>query len=230
MYRFALILLVALLLFAPAVTLADLDTGLRKMKQEQDREELVKLEKSATTAKDFLELARRYRQGVGTAPDLKKYVSWSERAAEKGSPEGAFAAGYAYYTGNGVTKSLAKGVEWFTRAANAGQANAQYYLAGISERGEGLPEPDMPKAASWYKMAAERGHSEAMFRLGMLTMSGSGVAKNEAEGRRWLKAAAAKGHILAKSELERQNPSKQVKKEKPVPVPARQIITIPIGK
>ena len=82
----------------PLVSLAELDTGLRKMKQEQEKNRQ-KLEKSASTAKDFLEIARRYRQGAGTAPDLKKYVSWSEKAAEKGSPEGVFAVGYAYYTG-----------------------------------------------------------------------------------------------------------------------------------
>ena len=227
MIRVRTIVAILLLTIIPALASAELDTGLRKMKQEQDKVALTELEKKADTANDYLELARRYRQGIGTAPDMKKSMEWLRKAAEKGNINAQFSLGYLYLSGTGGPRSMSKALEWLTKAANSGHANAQFYLGSICESGEGLRAPDKVKAASWYTMAAERGHSEAQFRLAMLYQAGTGVVKNETEAKRWLKASAANGNVLAKSELERIEPTQRGNKPTVAPPAAKPVIIIP---
>ena len=61
-----------------------------------------------------------------------------------------------------------QGPSWYREQAAAGNAEAQYRLAVITERGIGVAQ-DLAAARRWYEAAAEQGHATAQFRIaGML--------------------------------------------------------------
>ncbi len=73
--------------------------------------------------------------------------------------------------------------------AEAGEAEAQYAVGQIFEKGLGLP-PDFAAAAEWYRRAAEQGHAAAQIGLGSLYETGRGVAQDAQEALRWYRRAA----------------------------------------
>jgi hypothetical protein len=77
---------------------------------------------------------------------------------------------------------------WLAQA-QAGDAEAQWYVAQIHEKGLGV-EPDYAQAAQWYRKAAEQGHSAAALALGTLYERGQGVTADPAEALRWFRQAA----------------------------------------
>lgn len=74
-------------------------------------------------------------------------------------------------------------------AAKGGDAEAQYYVGQMFERGLGV-EPDFAAAADWYRRAAEQRYSAAQIALGSLYESGRGVAQDPQEALRWYRRAA----------------------------------------
>jgi Caspase domain/Sel1 repeat len=73
--------------------------------------------------------------------------------------------------------------------ADAGEAEAQYMVAQIYEKGLGTP-PDYARAASWYRKAADQGHNASQISLGYLLEQGLGVTANSAEALDWYRRAA----------------------------------------
>ena len=57
---------------------------------------------------------------------------------------------------------------------------AQYALARMYRRGEGVPQ-DHAEAARWYRQAAQQGLAHAQSDLGVLYETGRGVARDYAE-------------------------------------------------
>lgn len=78
--------------------------------------------------------------------------------------------------------------EWIP-LAEAGDSRAQYQLALMYYRGEGLPQ-DYEKAALWYRRAAERGDVDAQLNLGLMHAQGLGVKQNFFEAFKWFELAA----------------------------------------
>lgn len=74
-------------------------------------------------------------------------------------------------------------------AAKGGDAEAQYYVGQMFERGLGV-DPDFAAAAEWYRKAAERQHSAAQIALGSLYETGRGVPQDAQEALRWYRRAA----------------------------------------
>ena len=70
-------------------------------------------------------------------------------------------------------------------------------LSWMDENGYGLDGPDLASAATWDRRAADLGDSNAQFNYGLKLLEGRGVAKNIAEGRRYIDQAAAKGDRAA---------------------------------
>lgn len=66
---------------------------------------------------------------------------------------------------------------WMTQA-KAGDAQAQYYLGQIYERG-GNEGPAFAQAAEWYGRAADQGHKPSLLALAALYEAGNGVASDE---------------------------------------------------
>lgn len=77
---------------------------------------------------------------------------------------------------------------WQPRASE-GDAEAQFYVGEIYEKGLGIL-PDYDLAAIWYRKAAEQGYSSAMVNLGYLYEKGLGVPQNSIAALNWYRKAA----------------------------------------
>jgi len=73
-----------------------------------------------------------------------------------------------------------------------GFKKAQYYLAEMYARGEGVQQ-DNAEAARWYRRAALRGEPEAQVRLAQRYFLGLGIKQNLEEAAEWAKIAAKAG-------------------------------------
>ncbi|MCH9696894.1 MAG: caspase family protein [Gammaproteobacteria bacterium] len=73
--------------------------------------------------------------------------------------------------------------------ANEGDAEAQFYVGEIYEKGLGIA-PDYDLAALWYKKAADQGYSSAMVNLGYLYEKGLGVTKDSVKALNLYRKAA----------------------------------------
>lgn len=87
-------------------------------------------------------------------------MTWSRRAAERGSPRGKYSMGLAYYHGRGVPRDYAEALRWYRQAAEAGYAQAMNNLAIMYGLGEGVPRYDT-QAYAWFIIATERGDENA---------------------------------------------------------------------
>lgn len=107
-------------------------------------------------------------------------------------PEEDFTEASKMYFNGDLIGSMPK----FRAAADAGHAGAQAMLGNILEQAD-----DRTEAVKYYRKSAEQGNAEGQFGYAALLASGDGIAKNLAEGRRWLEAAAKQGHKVAINEL-----------------------------
>ena len=72
--------------------------------------------------------------------------------------------------------------------AEAGNAEAQFYVGQIYQRGLG-PGPNYTKAAGWYRKSAGQGYKKAQMNLAHLYEKGLGVEKNLQQARHWYRQA-----------------------------------------
>ncbi|MEZ5959854.1 MAG: hypothetical protein R3C30_05435 [Hyphomonadaceae bacterium] len=86
----------------------------------------------------------------------------------------------------------AEGVTMLRRAADRGFPMAQYRLAKLYERGEGVPA-DLTIARQWTERAAASGNRRAMHDLGVYFARGEGAPLDEAAAFRWFRQAAELG-------------------------------------
>ncbi|WP_395644879.1 hypothetical protein [Terricaulis sp.] len=85
-----------------------------------------------------------------------------------------------------------EGVTLLRRAADRGLAMAQYRLAKLYERGEGVTA-DLVVARQWTERAAAAGNRRAMHDLGVYFARGEGAPLDEAAAFRWFRQAAELG-------------------------------------
>lgn len=84
---------------------------------------------------------------------------------------------------------------WRT-AAEQGNAEAQFNLAVLYSRGEGV-EMDGREAIAWYTRAAEQGHAPAQFNLGAAYLDGRLVPSDERQAAAWWLQAAEQDFVQA---------------------------------
>ncbi|MDA8019049.1 MAG: caspase family protein [Thermoanaerobaculia bacterium] len=84
--------------------------------------------------------------------------------------------------------SYATALEVWLPKAKGGDAEAQFYVGQIFERGLGTTA-DYESAALWYRRAAEQDHTPSQVALGYLYEQGLGVAADEEEALRWYRRA-----------------------------------------
>ena len=84
--------------------------------------------------------------------------------------------------------------------AEQGDADAQFILGYMYNKGEGVAENDA-EAVKWYRKAADQGYAEAQNNLGAMYDKGYGVAENDAEAAKWYRKAADQGHADAQYNL-----------------------------
>ena len=81
-------------------------------------------------------------------------------------------------------------------AAEAGNAEAQYDVGTMYERGNGVAK-DMQKAFEWYMKSAKQGNDKALYKVGLSYLHGRGVGKNYDKALKWLNDAADKNNVRA---------------------------------
>ena len=84
--------------------------------------------------------------------------------------------------------------------AEQGDADAQYNLALMYRKGQGVPQDDA-EAARWYRKSAEQGYANAQYNLGVMYAKGQGVPEDYAEAVKWYRKAAAQGKADAQYNL-----------------------------
>ena len=129
-------------------------------------------------------------------PDVETGPLPLRQAAADGDPRAQYIVGLRYaQSGNGGKPDEA--ARWLALAASAGLAPAQYRLAVLYERGDGVAK-DIGIAKSWYQRAAEQGNVKAMHNLAVAVSRESGSA-DYALAAKWYREAAS--HGLADSQF-----------------------------
>ncbi len=86
--------------------------------------------------------------------------------------------------------------------AEQGNANAQFFLGVMYDKGRGVPE-DYAKAMKWYRKAAEHGVAKAQHFVGVMYDIGEGVPQDYAKAMKWYRKAAEQGYAEAQTNLGR---------------------------
>jgi localization factor PodJL len=138
------------------------------------------------------EVAVRFAEGKGVAPNLEDAAKWYDRAAQAGVIPAVFRLGTLYEKGLGVKKDVDIARRYYVQAAERGNAKAMHNLAVLDADGDGKGA-NYKSAAQWFRKAADRGVADSQFNLGILYARGIGVEQNLAESFKWFSLAAAQG-------------------------------------
>ena len=87
-------------------------------------------------------------------------------------------------------------VKEFRAAAEKGEADSQFNLALMYEKGIGVTK-DEKEAVVWYRKSAEQGNAYAQFNLGVLYEHGRGCTVDFALANQWYRKASVQGDALA---------------------------------
>ena len=109
---------------------------------------------------------------------LSAFTSWA----------GDFQKGVNAYESGDYTTALKE----FAALAEQGDADAQFNLALMYEKGKGVPQ-DYKQAVKWYTKAAEQGDAEAQYNLGTMYAIGQGVPQDNVYAHMWFNLAAVDG-------------------------------------
>ena len=118
-------------------------------------------------------------------------VTWYRKAADQGSPSGAYGLAHMYAIGEGVKRDDAAARQWFEKAAAAGHQGALQALASASEQGGLGIEPDPARALAFVRSAVDLpGGAWAAERLaGAYTRGELGLAPDPAQAEQYAKRA-----------------------------------------
>ena len=98
------------------------------------------------------------------------------------------------------SKDYATALREWKPLAKQGDADAQYYLGAMYDKGQGVPQNDKT-AVKWFKLAAEQGYADAQNYLGVMYEDGEGVPQNHKTAVKWYRLAAKQGHDGAQNNL-----------------------------
>lgn len=148
------------------------------------------------------ELAKMYRDGFGTEPDLQQ-AEWRFQNAYSGfvvleekshDDKLQYRIGQMLHTGTGTSKDDEGAARYWEKSAKLGNINAQYALGTLwLETGSG----DSGQAVEWLTKAANAEHSAAQYVLGKLYQDGVYFNKDMDQAMKWFRAAAELGNEYA---------------------------------
>ena len=107
----------------------------------------------------------------------------------------------------------AQDLEQLRKAAEQGDAETQYNLGYMYDKGEGVPENDR-EAVKWFRKAAEQGYALAQYGLALMYANDDGVGKDYVKAYAWANLAAVQGEnrfIMVKEWLEKEEKSVEFK-------------------
>ena len=136
-------------------------------------------------------------------PEAKARMAFEARVAElKGDAEAGrsgaqFRLGETYRTAPPAVRDPSLARYWYKKAAEQGHIAAQYELAMLYIKGDGVPQSNA-RAAEWLRLAAGLGrHQGAQFQLGELYFHGRGVGQDHGVAVGWFRKAAERGQPVA---------------------------------
>ncbi|MCX7206484.1 MAG: tetratricopeptide repeat protein [Proteobacteria bacterium] len=88
----------------------------------------------------------------------------------------------------------------FSPLAKQGDAQAQFNLGVIYDKGQGVLQ-DYVQAIAWYRKAAEQGHVDAQRTMGFQYFMGQGVPPDYAQAFNWYRKAAEQGDAAAQGSI-----------------------------
>ncbi len=131
-------------------------------------------------------------QGGAPAPVVAAPLAPRNVSLEQAAQSGDLTAQYELGLQRLTAGRAAEGATLLRRAADRGFAMAQYRLAKLYERGEGVPA-DLTVARQWTERAAGAGNRRAMHDLGVFFARGEGAPLDESAAFRWFRQAAELG-------------------------------------
>ena len=134
-----------------------------------------------------------YLDGIGTARNPAKAVSWYRKAAGLDLPAAQYALAAILWTGDeGVKPDRDEALAWYRAAARHSHPGALYALARAQDLGEGMPA-NAERAIALYKAAALAGDGAAMVAMGTYFYRGEQVPRDHQAARRWFEQGAERG-------------------------------------
>ena len=130
--------------------------------------------------------------GATTQPVVAGPLAPRNVTLEQAAQSGDLTAQYELALQRVAAGRTQEGVTMLRRAADRGFAMAQYRLAKLYERGEGV-QRDLAIARQWTERAAASGNRRAMHDLGVYFARGEGAPLDEAAAFRWFRQAAELG-------------------------------------
>jgi localization factor PodJL len=130
--------------------------------------------------------------GATVAPVVAAPLAPRNVSLEQAAQSGDLTAQYELGLQRLASGRAAEGATLLRRAADRGFAMAQYRLAKLYERGEGVPA-DLTFARQWTERAAASGNRRAMHDLGVFFARGEGAPLDESAAFRWFRQAAELG-------------------------------------
>jgi localization factor PodJL len=137
-------------------------------------------------------LQKQRAAAIAAEPQRPARASAHVALAPPAAPASPVAARYAFAMNLLEVGRAEEAAMLLRRAADAGAAIAQYRLAKLYERGQGVP-PDLEAARQWTERAAAGGNRRAMHDLGVYHALGEGAPRDEAAAFRWFRQAAELG-------------------------------------
>lgn len=141
-----------------------------------------------------------YLRGLGVKRNDEEAARWYRLASEAGVSEAQFRYAVMLIEGEGVAADPAAARELMHRAADGGNPEAAFNYAQMLIQAS--PTGGFAEATGYFRTAAEAGVADAQYALSQLYAFGQGVPEqSDPAARRWLHAAAIRGHDTAQIEL-----------------------------
>ncbi len=133
---------------------------------------------------------------------IPRAVEHFRKSAELGFPLAQATLGSLCLKGLEIPgHDIPKGIDLLSTAARSRSLSARFNLGMAYYNGDGVPK-NVSQASRWFRLAVKQNFSEAQYTLGVLLLDGEeNFPKEEKEGFRLLKLAAAQGHLAAKEQL-----------------------------
>lgn len=134
-----------------------------------------------------------------TSPPNPDDIIWDDdifektlKKAEQGDSDAQFKIAQVFNFGlEGNALDLPSAISWYQKAAVQGHAKAQFNLAVMYYKGEGV-QKDFGNALELYQMAAEQGYADAQFNLALMYQHGEGINHDSSKAAEWYYKATGK--------------------------------------
>lgn len=137
-------------------------------------------------------LGQLYEQGRGVKQSPSLAFQYYERAAAEGQALAAVKVGRIYREGNEelkIERDYEKALASFEIAALQSWPEAQYYLADMYRRGQGVAM-DRTESLRWLILSAKKKYAPAMLELSRIYFEGEGVLEDRLKGWTYIELAS----------------------------------------